>query len=44
MVLIVDDEIANIEIINAVLEDDYDVCFALSGQEALDLAKAAQPD
>ena len=44
LVMIVDDEIANIEIINAVLEDEYDVCFALSGQEALDLARTAQPD
>ncbi|MGE4322612.1 MAG: diguanylate cyclase [Sphingobium sp.] len=43
-ILIVDDEISNIEIMNAVLEDDYDVCFATSGQEALDVAHAAQPD
>ncbi len=44
LVMIVDDEIANIEIINAVLEDEYDVCFALSGQEALDLARTHRPD
>ncbi|MET0249933.1 MAG: diguanylate cyclase [Sphingobium sp.] len=43
-ILIVDDEISNIEIINAVLEDDYDVCFATSGEQALDVARAAQPD
>lgn len=43
-ILIVDDEISNIEIMNAVLEDDYDVCFATSGQEALEVARAAQPD
>lgn len=43
-ILIVDDEISNIEIINAVLEDDYDVCFATSGQQALDTAHTAQPD
>ncbi|HUD95166.1 diguanylate cyclase [Sphingobium sp.] len=43
-ILIVDDEISNIEIMNAVLEDDYDVCFATSGQQALDVARAAQPD
>ncbi len=30
-VLVVDDDVANIEIMNAVLEDDYDVCFATSG-------------
>lgn len=43
-ILIVDDEISNIEIMNAVLEDDYEVCFATSGQQALDTARAAQPD
>lgn len=43
-ILIVDDEISNIEIMNAVLEDDYEVCFATSGQQALDVAAAAQPD
>ncbi|MBT0670167.1 diguanylate cyclase [Novosphingobium profundi] len=43
-ILIVDDEIANIEIMNAVLEDDYEVCFATSGQQALDLAREAPPD
>lgn len=43
-ILIVDDEISNIEIINAVLEDDYDVCFATSGRQALEVARTAQPD
>lgn len=43
-ILIVDDEISNIEIMNALLEDDYDVCFATSGQQALDTARIAQPD
>lgn len=43
-ILIVDDEISNIEIMNAVLEDDYEVCFATSGQQALDTARTAQPD
>lgn len=43
-ILIVDDEISNIEIMNAVLEDDYEVCFATSGQQALDAARTAQPD
>ena len=43
-ILIVDDEIANIEIMNAVLEDDYEVCFATSGLQALDVARTAQPD
>jgi len=43
-ILIVDDEASNIEIMNAVLEDDYEICFATSGQEALDVARMAQPD
>lgn len=43
-ILIVDDEISNIEIMNAVLEDDYEICFSLSGQQALDTARAAPPD
>ncbi len=43
-ILIVDDEISNIEIMNALLEDDYDVCFATSGRQALDTARIAQPD
>lgn len=43
-ILIVDDELSNIEIMNAILEDEYDVCFATSGQQALDVAHAAQPD
>lgn len=44
VVLIVDDEIENIEIMNAVLENEYEVCFALSGEEALDLARKVMPD
>ncbi|WP_313333895.1 diguanylate cyclase [Sphingobium yanoikuyae] len=43
-ILIVDDDISNIEIMNAVLEDDYEVCFATSGQQALDAARASHPD
>ncbi|MFC0202835.1 diguanylate cyclase [Novosphingobium soli] len=43
-ILIVDDEISNIEIMNAVLEDDYEVCFSTSGQQALDTARAVSPD
>lgn len=43
-ILIVDDEISNIEIMNAVLEDDYEICFALSGEEALEIARKTQPD
>lgn len=43
-ILIVDDEISNIEIINAVLEDDYEVCFAMSGAQALEMMGDLQPD
>lgn len=44
IILIVDDEVSNIEIMNAVLEDDYEICFATGGEEALDVARMAQPD
>lgn len=43
-VLIVDDEISNIEIINAILEDDYEICFATSGERALETARTILPD
>lgn len=43
-VLIVDDEISNIEIINAILEDDFEISFATSGQQALDVARTIYPD
>ncbi len=43
-VLIVDDEIPNIEIMNALLEDDYDTSFATSGHEALETARILLPD
>ena len=44
VILIVDDEISNIEIMSAVLEDDYEVCFATSGEEALKIAQTVLPD
>lgn len=43
-ILIVDDEVSNIEIMNAVLEDDYEVLFSTSGQQALDTARITPPD
>ncbi|CAH1656865.1 MAG: diguanylate cyclase [Chelatococcus sp.] len=43
-ILIVDDEISNIEIINATLEDDYEISFALSGEQALEAARLILPD
>lgn len=43
-ILIVDDEISNIEIMNAILEDDYEICFATSGAQALETARRILPD
>ncbi|WP_411838895.1 diguanylate cyclase [Paracoccus sp. ME4] len=43
-ILVIDDEPANIEIVSAVLEEDYDICFALSGEQALEVAHASRPD
>ncbi|HEY0269942.1 MAG TPA: diguanylate cyclase [Sphingomonas sp.] len=43
-ILIVDDEISNIEIMNAILEDDYEICFATSGEQALETARTILPD
>jgi len=42
--LIVDDEPANIEVISAALEDEYEICFATSGEEAIEVTRAASPD
>lgn len=44
VVLIVDDEISNIEIMNAVLEDDCEICFATSGEQAIEVARSVLPD
>ncbi|WP_246623272.1 diguanylate cyclase [Sphingomonas colocasiae] len=44
VVLIVDDEISNIEIMNAVLEDSYEICFATSGEQAIETARTVLPD
>lgn len=43
-ILVIDDEPANIEIVTAVLEDEYEICFALSGEQAIQVAHAARPD
>ena len=43
-IMLVDDEVANIEILNAALEDHYELCFATSGREALELARNVFPD
>jgi diguanylate cyclase (GGDEF)-like protein len=44
VILIVDDEISNIEILSAALEDDYELSFATSGNEALTLLPTVMPD
>lgn len=44
IVLIVDDEVSNIEILSAALEDDYDVCFATSAEETYELLRNVMPD
>lgn len=44
VILVVDDEASNIEILSAALEDQYEVCFATSGEEALDVATQVVPD
>ena len=44
VLLVVDDESTNIEVLNAVLEDGYDIIFATSGAEALERARTENPD
>jgi diguanylate cyclase (GGDEF)-like protein len=44
VILIVDDEVSNIEILSAALEEDHEICFATSGEEAMEIARAAMPD
>jgi diguanylate cyclase (GGDEF)-like protein len=44
MILIIDDEISNIEILSAVLEDEHEILFATSGAEALEIAGSVMPD
>lgn len=43
-VLIVDDMVSNIEILSGVLGSEYDVLFATSGKDALDIAHDQTPD
>lgn len=43
-ILVVDDEVTNIEILCAILDADYEICFALSGDQAIDVAQTVQPD
>ncbi len=43
-ILVVDDEPLNIEVLHELLQADYDVRFATSGEKALELARAQFPD
>ena len=43
-ILIVDDEPANIKILNEVLQSDYNVIFSTNGKHAIELAIAKKPD
>jgi diguanylate cyclase (GGDEF)-like protein len=43
-ILIVDDEVTNIEILSATLEEEHEVCFATTGAEAIKLARSVLPD
>ena len=43
LVLVVDDQPANIQVLYALLKDDYDVCMALNGADALAICRAQRP-
>lgn len=43
-VLIVDDSVANIQVLNEILCDDYEVFFATSGKQAISMALEEHPD
>jgi diguanylate cyclase (GGDEF)-like protein len=43
-ILAVDDAMENIQILNAALQDEHEVLFALDGPRALELARTQQPD
>lgn len=44
VIMIVDDEIANIELVGAMLEQEYEILFARSGEQALNVARRSTPD
>jgi PleD family two-component response regulator len=44
VVLIVDDVLMNIEILSQALGSEYEILFAMSGQEGLDIARSQHPD
>jgi diguanylate cyclase (GGDEF)-like protein len=44
IILIVDDMVTNIEILGGILNDEYEVLFATSGRDALEIAQQQFPD
>ena len=44
LVLIIDDIAENVDLLGEILSDTYDICFALSGREGLELAARNAPD
>src|SRR6202034_2925990 len=44
LVLVIDDETANIEILAAALEGECEVIFATSGAQGIELAASSRPD
>jgi diguanylate cyclase (GGDEF)-like protein len=43
-ILVVDDDVANIDVLNEVLGSSYEVFFATRGAQAIEIARAALPD
>ena len=43
-ILVVDDAMENVQILHQALRDEHEVLFALSGEKAIDVALAQQPD
>lgn len=44
LILIVDDDLSNIEIMNAALESEYEIIFATSGKQAIEITRKYAPD
>ena len=43
-ILIIDDSSVNIQLLNEILKNEHDICFALNGEDGLSLAIKEQPD
>jgi len=43
-ILVVDDDVTNIEIAHETLCAEYEICFAMNGEQALEVATASPPD